>query len=72
MTFKFLTLVKYTKSIILNCVFSFLYDSSTIQTFPSFKVDEMVKKGLHHHEATTFRAPHTILLSSYSAFDSED
>jgi len=44
MTLQFLSLIKQAEGIVFDGVFTFFYDFTTIQTFPSSKIDEMIKK----------------------------
>lgn len=49
MSFELLALVKNTKGVVFDGVFSFFDYFTTVQAFPAFKVNKMIKKGLHDH-----------------------
>jgi len=56
--FYFLALVKNTKGVIFDRAITLFNNLSTIKAFPAFKVYEMIKKRLQHHQTRALWALH--------------
>jgi hypothetical protein len=49
MFFNFLALIKNTERIVFNGIFSLFNNFTAIEALPAFKINKMIKEGLHDH-----------------------